>query len=85
MGKMISTTEELAEVLAEADCASTEPADAASKGTRVLDAMIVRFLGHCKVLQAVGAPILVELTRRMIRKTEEKYSYLLYDGRMASG
>lgn len=40
MGKMISTTEELAELLAEVDCAITEPADAASKGRRVRCAIL---------------------------------------------
>lgn len=40
MGKMISTTEELAELLAEADWPSTEAAYAANKGRRVRCAMI---------------------------------------------
>lgn len=60
MGKMISTTEELSELLAEEDCANTEPADAASSGRRVRCAMAVRFSERCKLCKAAGASILVE-------------------------
>lgn len=65
MGKMISTTEELAALFAEVDCANTEPADAASKGRRVRCAMVIRFPECCKLCKAAGASIPVDFTRRM--------------------
>lgn len=77
MGKMISTTEELSELLAELDCANTEPADAASKGRRVRCAMVVP--GCCKLCKAAGASILIGFTKRISRETEENYRYLPRD------
>lgn len=65
MGKMISTTEVLSELLAEEDCANTEPADAASKGRRVRCAMVIRFPECRKLGEAAGASIIVELTTEL--------------------
>lgn len=71
MGRMISTTEELSWLLAEVDCANTEPADAASKGRRVRCAMVI--LGCRKLCKAAGVSMLVECTIRLNRETEEDY------------
>lgn len=57
MGRIISTTEELSWLLAEVDCANTEPADAASKGRRVRCAMLIP--GCRKLCKATGASMFV--------------------------
>lgn len=84
MGKMISTTEELSELLAEEDCAKTEPADAASKGRRVRCAMVIRVPERCDYARLLALQFLSSSQYRIKRKTEI-CQYLLWDRRVALG
>lgn len=84
MGKMISTTEELSVLLAEEDCANTEPADAASKGRRVRCAMVIRFPERDNCARLLALQFLSSSQYRVKRKTED-CQYLLWDRRVALG